>query len=61
MVKWRYRTFFFEDSYLDETFVHWIGHRGTIEWLPRSVDLTPCDFSLWEIVKNRVYAQILAI
>ncbi len=23
----------------------------------RSPDLTPCKFSLWEIVKDRVYAQ----
>ena len=44
-------------DYLDETFVQWIGRRGTTEWPPRSPDLTPCDFSLWGIVKDRVYAQ----
>ncbi len=26
-------------------------------WPPRSPDLTPCDFSLWGIVKDCVYAQ----
>ncbi|CAF3181292.1 unnamed protein product [Rotaria sp. Silwood2] len=44
-------------DYLDDTFLHWIGRRGTIEWPPRSPDLTPCDFSLWGILKDRVYAQ----
>ncbi|CAF1374950.1 unnamed protein product [Rotaria sordida] len=33
-------------EYLDNTFLRWIGRRGTIEWPPRSPDLTPCDFSL---------------
>ncbi|CAF4396775.1 unnamed protein product, partial [Rotaria magnacalcarata] len=23
-------------DYLDDTFLHWIGRRGTIEWPPRS-------------------------
>ncbi|CAF1410132.1 unnamed protein product [Adineta ricciae] len=44
-------------DYLDDTFVHWIGRRGTTEWPPRSPDLTPCDFSLWGIIKDRVYTQ----
>jgi hypothetical protein len=44
-------------NYLDDTFVQWISRRGTIEWPPRSPDLTPCDFSLWGIIKDRVYAQ----
>ncbi|CAM4820866.1 unnamed protein product [Rotaria magnacalcarata] len=44
-------------DYLDDTFLHWIGRRGTIEWPPRSPDLTLCDFSLWGILKDRVYAQ----
>ncbi len=44
-------------NYLDDTFSQWIGRRGTIEWPPRSPDLTPCDFSLWGIIKDRVYAQ----
>ncbi len=44
-------------DFLDDTFAQWIGRRGTIEWPPRSPDLTPCDFSLWGIVKDRVYAQ----
>jgi transposase len=44
-------------EYLDEIFSEWIGRRGTTEWPPRSPDLTPCDFSLWGILKDRVYAQ----
>ena len=34
-------------DYLDDTFLQWIGRRGTVEWAPRSPDLTLCDFSLW--------------
>ncbi len=44
-------------EYLDDTFVQWIGRRGTVEWPPRSPDITPCDFSLWGIIKDHVYAQ----
>lgn len=44
-------------NYLDDTFSQWISRRGTIEWPPRSPDLTPCDFSLWGIIKDRVYAR----
>lgn len=29
---------------------------SVVEWPPRSPDLTPCDFSLWGIIKDRVYA-----
>ena len=32
---------------------------GCVEWPPRSPDLTPCDFSLWGIIKNCVYVQKL--
>lgn len=44
-------------DYSDGSFECWIGRRGTVEWCPRSPDLTPCDFSLWGIIKDRVYAQ----
>ncbi len=44
-------------DYLDDSFERWIGRRGTVEWPPRSPDLTPCGFSLWRIIKDRVYAQ----
>jgi len=44
-------------DFLDDTFTQWIGRRETIDWPPRSPDLTPCDFSLWGIIKDRVYAQ----
>ena len=32
-----------------------ISRFGDIPWLPRSPDLTPCDFSLWSYLKSRVY------
>jgi hypothetical protein len=35
----------------------WIGRRGAIDWPARSPDLTPCDFSLWGIMKNMVYSE----
>ncbi|CAF3410470.1 unnamed protein product [Rotaria sp. Silwood1] len=44
-------------NYLDDTFLQWIGRRGAIKWPPRSPGLTSCDFSLWGIIKDRVYAQ----
>lgn len=44
-------------NYLDVVFNNrWIGRRGTIEWPPRSPDLTPLDFFLWGYIKNKVYA-----
>lgn len=42
--------------YLDEMFPNrWIGRRGSVEWPPRSPDLTPCDFFLWGHLKNNIY------
>ena len=32
----------------------WIGRCGTIEWAPRSSDLTPMDFFLWGAMKDPV-------
>ncbi|PSN47439.1 hypothetical protein C0J52_01928, partial [Blattella germanica] len=52
---------FFFDSITGEAFLddylqgHWIGRRGPIEFPPRSPDLTPMDFYLWETVKDQVY------
>ena len=40
---------------LDKTFPCWIGRGGPINWPPRSPDLTPCDFSLWGNVKDKVF------
>lgn len=43
-------------EYLDNVFFRrWIGRRGTIEWPPRSPDLTPLDYFLWGHLKNVVY------
>jgi hypothetical protein len=33
----------------------WIGRGGPIALSPRSPDLTPLDFFLWDYVKNIVY------
>lgn len=35
----------------------WIGRRGSIEWPPRSPDLTPLDFFLWGYTKSKVYVN----
>ena len=42
-------------NFLNENFDEWIGRRGKTEWPPRSPDLTPCDFSMWGVLKDRVY------
>lgn len=40
-------------QYLNETFFdRWIGIRGTVEWAPRSPDLTPLDYFLWGVFKR---------
>jgi hypothetical protein len=45
-------------GWLDEKFPHrWIGRGGEIAWPPRSPDLTPPDFFLWGVLKDRVYAR----
>jgi hypothetical protein len=38
----------------------WIGRRSTLEWAPRSPDLTPLDFFLWGYVKQKVYQEPIA-
>ena len=35
----------------------WIGRRGSIEWPPRSPDLSPLDFFVQGMLKNRVYQE----
>ncbi|GBM06609.1 hypothetical protein AVEN_140999-1 [Araneus ventricosus] len=43
-------------QYLVEEFVEQIiGDGGFQEWPPRSLDLTPMDFFLWEYLKQQVY------
>ena len=45
-------------EWLNEKFgERWIGRRGFIEWPPRSPDLSPCDFFLWGVLKDRVYRR----
>jgi len=35
--------------------------KGFLPWLPRSPDLTPCDFFLWGFVKDSVYLPPLSM
>ena len=44
-------------DYLNEVFPQRWLRRGSIEWPPRSPDLTPMDFFFWGVVKNKVYAK----
>jgi hypothetical protein len=45
-------------SYIDRTFPGpWIGRGGPIQWPPHSPELTPSDFWLWGMVKERVYSR----
>ena len=34
-----------------------ISTNGPVEWPPRSCDLTPLDFFLWDHIKSLVYAN----
>ena len=41
-------------DFLNATFQEkWVVWRGSIEWPPRSPDLTPMDFFLWGVVKEK--------
>ena len=44
-------------DFLDDTFEMWIGRRGVTEWPSRSPDVSACDYSMWGILKERVYPQ----
>lgn len=45
-------------NYLNEIFENrWIGTNGTVQWPPRSPDLTPLDYFLWGYLKTVVYAD----
>jgi hypothetical protein len=45
-------------QHLSDTFLNqWIGHGITINWPPRSPDLTPLDFCLWGWMKSEVYGR----
>jgi len=35
----------------------WIGRGSTVDWPPRSPDLTPLDFCLWGLMKSEVYRK----
>ena len=43
---------------LNDTFPNrWIGRGSTINWPPRSPDLTPLDFCLWGLMKSELYRK----
>lgn len=45
-------------QHLDHFFPgRWIGRSGPIPWPARSPDLTPMDFSVWGIVKEKVFSR----
>jgi transposase len=45
-------------EFLNDNFPErWIGRRGPIEWPARSPDLTPPDFFLWGLLKDKVYSR----
>ena len=43
-------------EYLNNVFPnHWIGRGASVQWPPRSPDLTPMDFFIWGEMKCLVY------
>ena len=43
--------------FLDATFQNrWIGKDSPTPWPPRSPDITPLDFFLWEYIKDKVFS-----
>ena len=43
-------------EYLNESFRNrWLGRGGSVAWPPRSPDLTPLDYYLWDHVKTLAY------
>ena len=45
-------------EHLNRTYPNrWIGRGSTINWPPRSPDLTPLDFCLWGWMKSEVYKR----
>ncbi|GJQ70021.1 hypothetical protein Trydic_g22511 [Trypoxylus dichotomus] len=47
----------FWDCLNDKFGKRWIGRGGPFPWPARSLDLTPCDFWLCGMVKDRIYAS----
>lgn len=44
-------------EFVNDHFGEWIGRRRIFEWPARSCDLTPCDFFMWVLLKDRVFAR----
>jgi hypothetical protein len=45
-------------QHIKDTFCNrWIGCGSTIDWPPRSPDLTPLDFCSWGWMKSEVYRR----
>jgi hypothetical protein len=46
------------EMHLNDTFPNrWIGRGSTINWPPRSPDLTPLAFCLWSSMKSKVFRR----
>ena len=44
-------------QWLDQNYPQrWIGRRGPIPWPARYTDLTPCDFYIWDHMKQLVFS-----
>lgn len=37
------------------------GCRGTWDWRPRSGVITPCDFSIWDVIKDMFSKKLINI
>jgi hypothetical protein len=42
---------------LDDNFPNWIGRRGSMEWAPRSPDISPLDFFCLGMLKEKVLSM----
>lgn len=47
-------------NFLNKHFPDWIGRNGRTAYPPRSPDLTLMDFSVWGLLKDRVFAHPIA-
>ncbi len=41
-------------AYFDQNFTDWLGYNGTFKWPPRSPDATPCDYFMWNDIREGV-------
>ncbi len=41
-------------EFCDQNFTDWLGYNGTFKWPPRSPDATPCDYFMWNDIREGV-------